>query len=161
MHKGLRERFEANIMPIPECGCWIWMGAYSGKPPYDYGKFGLDGESLWAHRVSWMVYKGVIPSGLNICHKCDTSLCVNPEHLFLGTQRDNIRDAITKKRMNPHCNKVGAGERGENHHCAKLTDKEILEIRISNKSQRVLAGQYNIDQSIISKIKHFKIWKHI
>src|SRR5271165_4726377 len=78
-------------------GCWNWK-AYIG--PDGYGRFGFRGKIPGPHRVSWELSFGPIPDGLNVCHKCDNRRCVRPDHLFLGTDRDNILDCIRKGRRN-------------------------------------------------------------
>lgn len=94
--KKTREQlFNSRIMPIPECGCWIWTGATVRD---DYGCIIVDGKVIRAHRFSWQLHNGPIPKGLFVLHKCDTPSCVNPQHLFLGTQLDNIRDMLNKNR---------------------------------------------------------------
>lgn len=85
-----------NYIPVPECGCWIWLGA---RDQYGYGKLGSHGRHmLSAHRLFYTFYKGEIPEGMSVCHKCDTPPCVNPDHLFLGTPLDNARDRERKGR---------------------------------------------------------------
>lgn len=76
-------------------GCWLWTAA--ACPP-GYGRFRANGRSYVAHRFAWEIMRGPIPAGLCACHKCDTPACVNPDHLFLGTQADNVRDSVRKKR---------------------------------------------------------------
>ena len=89
-----KQRFEEKIEMIPECGCWIWMGGRRGF----YGCISVDNKTELAHRVAWTLYKGTIPNGLLVLHHCDTPLCVNPNHLFVGTQSDNIKDCVKKGR---------------------------------------------------------------
>jgi len=76
-------------------GCWLWTGLTMGA---GYGEMGWQGRTQVAHRISWQIHNGEILSGLNVCHHCDTPACVRPDHLFLGTQRDNVRDAVAKGR---------------------------------------------------------------
>ena len=95
---GLKERFESKYLPVPETGCWLWEGTYLDK---GYGCFSINNKSKRAHRVSWELYRGGIPKGLHVLHHCDTPECVNPNHLFLGTNQDNVNDA-TKKRRHKH-----------------------------------------------------------
>lgn len=92
----LPTRFHAKYTPVPESGCWLWEGALAGK----YGVIVQDGKNLSAHRYSWELHNGDIPNGLWVLHKCDTPSCVNPDHLFLGTAKDNMQDALRKGRLN-------------------------------------------------------------
>lgn len=87
-------RFNKFVREDPN-GCWIWIG---GKTSDGYGKFYLNGIKRRAHRVAWVIRNGQIPEGLNVLHNCDNPSCVNPDHLFLGTQIDNIIDMVSKGR---------------------------------------------------------------
>lgn len=84
-----------NSIPIPESGCWVWMGTTTKK---GYGKLMINYKTIRAHRLAYEVFKGPIPENILVCHKCDTPACINPNHLFLGTPNDNIQDIIIKKR---------------------------------------------------------------
>lgn len=100
-------------------GCWMWTGATS---PLGYGNISIGGHSVAAHRLSWVITHGEIPKGMCVCHRCDTPACVNPDHLFLGTHLENMRDASIKDRFK-------AIPRGEANHASKLTRADVLEMR--------------------------------
>lgn len=95
MPKSLLERFHENIVRIPESGCWIWMGFTN---PKGYGLLTVNSKNKFSHRLSWELHNGTIDSGLLVCHRCDIPPCVNPDHLFLGTPKDNAQDMIKKGR---------------------------------------------------------------
>lgn len=85
---------ERRVERVPFSGCWIWVGQTNGV----YGQLYSRGKVVGAHRLSWMAHRGEIPDGLFVCHHCDVPLCVNPDHLFLGTCRDNAADMVRKGR---------------------------------------------------------------
>lgn len=96
--KPMMERFMAKVSPEPNTGCWLWTAASTG---HGYGLISLSfSKNDLAHRTSWRLFHGPIPDGLWVLHKCDVPSCVNPAHLFLGTQTDNMIDASEKKRIN-------------------------------------------------------------
>jgi hypothetical protein len=97
MYKALYEAFERHYAPMmDDTGCWIWFGARSER---GYGKMGTNrGPTVRAHRVSYEKYIGPIPEDKNVLHKCDVRDCVNPKHLFLGTNKDNTQDMLAKGR---------------------------------------------------------------
>ncbi len=106
--RTVREQLEKHSIPEPNSGCWLWTGATAGARNHFYGVLTLKSKMQYAHRVSWEFHRGTIPAGLFVCHKCDTPSCINPDHLFLGSPRDNVQDSITKgrtKARRTHCNK--------------------------------------------------------
>lgn len=95
MFKTVLERFLEKVYPEPNTGCWLWGG---GKRGPDYGGFSFEGRHEAAHRISYILHHGKIVDDLKVCHTCDVPLCVNPEHLFLCTQKENVEDAVRKGR---------------------------------------------------------------
>ncbi len=119
-----RMRFDAKYVPCPMSGCWLWTAA---SHKLGYGLMNALGESK-AHRVSWRLHRGTIPQGMSILHKCDVRCCVNPGHLFLGTQTDNMRDMVAKGRARK------IGNRGAKHPLAKLTQSAIVLMQLRRQS---------------------------
>jgi len=139
-------------MEVQPNGCWYWTGSQDGV---GYGHVGLTGKMVGAHRLSFELFVGPIPDGICICHKCDTRKCINPDHLFKGTKKENSYDMCQK----------GRSAFGERHSQAKLTEESVLSIRemwSSGKlSQRKIAKLFGITQSVVSMIVSGKIWKKL
>jgi len=93
--ESLIQRLEDQSIPVPECGCRIWLHQTNGR----YGMLTYKNKTMFAHRASWETHYGPVPKGMNVLHRCDTPSCINPHHLFLGTQCDNMQDAIKKGRF--------------------------------------------------------------
>ena len=130
--------------------CWLWTGAVNDKGYGWVSRTRALGPTR-AHRFSWEIHRGQIPKGKCVLHKCDVPLCVNPDHLFLGTRKDNTRDMMRKGRC----------INGERASWSKLTEKEVREILKSKDSQRTLARRYGVIQQTISSIKRRINWKHV
>jgi hypothetical protein len=148
------ERFWSKVNKQAENGCWEWTASKRGR---GYGQFKLDGTMATAHRVSWMLEHGPIPAGEGyhgtcVLHRCDNPPCVNPDHLFLGTNADNMRDMAEKGRQDAA---------GESNGRAKLTEADVHAIRADNRSPRAIAAEYGVSQNQISLIKNRKRWTHI
>lgn len=129
-------------------GCWEWTGA---KTRAGYGVFSIRGKLVYAHRYSYEETIGQIPSGLCVCHRCDNRACVNPDHLFLGTIRENAHDAMVKGRV----------RHGRNHPNAKLDEHGVGEIRsrlVRGENQAAIARSYGVTASNISHIKRGATW---
>jgi len=134
--------------------CWEWQGSKS----FDgYGRLSVSGKTIASHRISWVISNGKIPKDLCVLHRCDNPGCVNPNHLFLGTRKDNVYDAMRKNRR--------ANVQGENAGNSKLTEKDVISIREEYRaggiSQNQLARKYNVTQANIWMVIHRKSWWHI
>lgn len=128
--------------------CLIFKGCQGTD---GYGLVKRNGKMQRAHRLAWERIHGPIPKGMLVCHRCDNRACVNPEHLFLGTQKDNIQDAIAKQRM--------TGPRGEKQGLHKLTVDQVIEIRRMVGTQTEIAAAFGIGQDHVSRIRSKKVWK--
>jgi len=113
---SLRCRLKAGSKIEEQTGCWIWQGPRSGN----YGKIRVNQMTISTHRISYLEFNGPITDGLQVCHKCDNPLCINPEHLWLGTAKENMQDAKEKDRVDIS---------GMKNRFCKLTDGQIAEIR--------------------------------
>lgn len=153
----IEKRFWSKVHKTKSC--WIWKGCFDTK---GYGKInsGGNGKTLFAHRLSYEIHFGVHPGDLHVLHRCDNPACVNPDHLFLGTHADNMRDMWRKNRG--RCD--GAGRNGCSNGNSKLTDSDVVEIRKKCKaggSFRSLAREYGVSKTLISYIAKRKIWTHL
>lgn len=141
--------------------CWNWI---AGKNDKGYGVFWFDGKNSTAHRFSYEIHLGEIPKGMFVCHSCDTPHCVNPAHLFLGTNRDNVADKCAKGRQARGL-AISLNRRlprGENSPNSKLTASDIVAIRASTGiSQADLAKRFGVVQSQISAIRRGASWSHL
>lgn len=148
---SVRERLEEYSIPEPNSGCWLWLRGVSQE---GYGRLRVNGKAQSAHRVSYEEYVGPIPDGLYVCHHCDTPGCINPEHLFVGTNQDNMADRANKGRA-----------LGEKNNAAKLSDKDVVEIadliREGNCFQTEIAARYGVTDKLVSHIKLGLRWAHL
>lgn len=147
-------------------GCWEWMGA---RHPSGYGSVHVRGRTMPAHRCSWELANGPIPRGLFVCHHCDNRPCVNPEHLFLGTHVDNMRDKRLKHRGrgwavgDPSHPQKRHPPIGELNYNAKLSLRQVGEIRAryaaGGVTQQQLWTEYGLSRAAIQRLLHGKSWK--
>lgn len=154
----LDERFMRQVLPEPNSGCWLWMGYCS---PYGRIRVTAHTAAVGAHRVSWEIHNGPVPDGMVVCHKCDTPSCVNPDHLFVGTYADNMKDAAAKGRLNRPASDRRVMPKGERHHAVKLSADGVRQIRASQNSGRALSALYGVSEKQISRIRRRESWGHI
>lgn len=150
----LEDRLENRYRVDTRTGCWLWLGDKRNG----YGSVWVNGVRGYAHRAIYELYNGTIPTGMNACHRCDTPACVNPDHIFIGTQRDNIADMAAKGRS-----RRPPLHHGEAHHFAKLTLEKVDQIRLRYKrgeSQYALAREYEVSQTTISQVVRNTTWVH-
>jgi hypothetical protein len=148
----LADRFWSKVDKRGPDECWPWSGAGGSG----YGRIqeaGKGSHLLSATRVAWEMQHGPVPPGLNVLHKCDNPPCVNPRHLFLGTQADNTNDAIGKGRHVP--------PRGERNGQSKLTTDQVAEIRrlrAAGLSGKTIAARFGVSQATVSMIHRARRW---
>ena len=143
---SISARFGGKYIPVPESGCWLWLGYTEG---HGYGHLLVSGVFTPAHRVSWELYKGLIPPGLLVRHKCDTRSCVNPDHLELGTAKDNSGDMCRRKRQ----------AHGTRNGSARLTPEQVAAIRADTGTYKETALRHGTTRSHVWNIKHGKKWR--
>lgn len=155
----LEERFFRHVSKSNHSSCHIWIG---NRFNTGYGSFGFTDSNnkkrRWkpylAHRIAYEIAYGKFDKNLEVCHRCDNPLCVNPDHLFLGSHSDNMNDAAVKKRM----------QYGESRHNNKLKESDIILIHQfykEGKTQKQISDMFHVSQSVICRILNYKTWKHI
>jgi len=152
-------RFQKKFVRIPESGCWIWMG---GTNENGYGIFGVGTRKqgvIKAHRFSWAHKNGLIPEGAKILHECGVEACVNPDHLYAGTMKQNTADTIRMGRLKLPDN------RGQKAKWSKLTNDDVLFIRSCKGLKKgtgiELAKKFNVSKSAIYNIWSDLSWKSV
>ena len=134
-------------IPEPNSGCWLWLGSVFRK---GYGKIKIDGVTYQAHRIAWAERHGPISCEQYVCHKCDVSSCINPDHLWIGGHADNMADMTRKKRR-----------LGGNAKRRKLSREDAQTILDSKEAGIILAQRFNVASSTISMIRTRRIWEHL
>lgn len=175
LSKVYTEKFLSRISkngPIVEyvgTPCWLWQGAITKK---GYGHFWANGTNRRAHRISWEIHYGPIPPDLWVLHKCDNRACVNPDHLYLGTAKENALDRELRDRSNHACGDSNGARlrpetrpRGERNKSAKLTEAQVMEIRFLRKNNGIscpeLAKRYHVSSGAIKSIIRGDTWQHL
>ncbi len=149
--RPLIERFWERVEVRGEDDCWFWTAACF---PSGYGAIRDEGQARCAHRVSYQIDHGHIPQGLFVLHHCDERRCVNPKHLYAGTQKQNVQDAWDRDRM-PF---------GEQTVMSKLTEADVVEIRRRRREGESLASlscAFGVGQPTISMVARSKTWKRV
>jgi HNH endonuclease len=147
--------------------CWEWTAA---RHPFGYGLLQIEGRSIGAHRVSYALHYGLVPDGIFVLHRCDNPACVRPDHLFLGTHADNMRDKTEKGRNNaPSGDRAPVRlhpeivRRGDNHPQARLTWEEVRLIKTlyatGGYTHRALSDRFGVSRTSVTHIINGKTWK--
>lgn len=152
------EFFGPRAIPEPMSGCFLW-DRFADRSGYGRVTAIWTGEHF-AHRVSWELAYGPVPRGMKVLHRCDVPSCVNPGHLFLGTQAENVADMVAKGRARPP-----TPRRGSANACARLDEgyvwaiREMLRLRLF--TQRAIAADYGVSPMTISRIANNQTWSHV
>lgn len=145
------QRFLSLVRRSGPDECWLWTG---GSYPSGYGQFWYEGRNHTAHRISYLLFVGAIEEGNVVCHRCDVRHCVNPKHLFIGTQAVNIDDKVSKDRQ----------AKGVGHGNAVLTDATVRMIRqlhAAGHTQASIARTFRVSRSNVHQIVHRQAWPHV
>lgn len=142
-----KDLFLSHVGQITLTGCHLWTAA-CGR--HGYGQFRYEGGMKLAHRVAYMLFVGVIPPGMCVLHRCDTPVCVNPAHLWLGTHKDNMKDMANKGRCNAPF--------GERHGNSKLTLSQVRCIAKDPRPSRAVAKDYGVCKSSVNHIRSGQSW---
>lgn len=148
-----KDIFSNYYSPEPMSGCWIWVNS---RDKNGYGQFGKpvrtkNGSSRKAHRISWMLYNQGIDDGFLVCHHCDNPSCVNPDHLFVGSQKQNLAD----------CSRKGRTLTGEKCPTSKLKESQVLSILSDDDKISNIAVKFNVHYMTIWDIKNGRRWKYL
>lgn len=148
MMQKLRDRVK-----VDENGCWIWQG-FKDKRGYGFTRLGNDRKTKSAHRFSYKTFRGEIPEGLCVCHRCDNPSCINPDHFFLGTHKQNSQDAAQKNRMT----------HGVRVNTAKLSEQQVLEITrryAAGERTMVLVSEFGVSKHAIRRVLNKGNWRQV
>lgn len=154
MARPIEVPWDENYIPEPNSGCWIWLGELNKEGGYGRTcQVHSPGKPRFqrVHRLMYEKERGPIPDGMHVLHQCDNPCCCNPDHLFLGSHRENMADAVKKRRF--------PDVRGEKAPNSKLSRAQVEAIRSSAKSQRTIAREFGITQAAVSLIKRGRTWR--
>jgi hypothetical protein len=152
----LIERFWRSVDKKSNDECWQWIASINNKKYGILGAGGKGGKSLFAHRYSYELHNGKIPDGMFVMHKCDNPSCVNPNHLLVGTPKDNTQDALSKNRLKT------IFLNGENHPNCKLSINDVKYIKSHNEIKSIeLANMFNVSPQTICDIRKNRKWRNV
>jgi hypothetical protein len=143
----IEARFWVKVTKGLPTDCWLWNGGTTGHPKHDYGVWWYKGKHLTAHDVSYILTHGDIPESMVICHTCDNPKCVNPNHLWAGTHKDNYEDMVAKKR--------------QKYPSSKLTSEKVVLLRQrfgTGESRTALAKEYGISREMLYRVCRRDAW---
>jgi len=144
----MKEKILRGAIPVTESGCWLWGNGVNHR---GYGKTSMGRKTIAAHRAAYEAFVGSIPDGMSVLHRCDVPSCVNPDHLFLGSQADNIKDKVAKKRQ----------ASGERHGMSKLSEDAARAIKFGAASARQAADEHGVSACMVRQIRSGLYWKHL
>jgi len=136
-------------------GCWLWQG---GKTTFGHGIIAVNRKSHLAHRVAYKIWKDRVPLNMFVCHTCDNPKCINPDHLFIGTQDDNMKDMANKGRSN------NGIQKGEKNPQSQLTDRQVRRIKrllLNGHTRKEIANKFGVNEAVVGFISENKNWKHV
>ncbi len=154
-----KKKFESQYVKR-KSGCWNWIAGMSGG----YGKFWFQGKRVLAHRFSYELYVGKITNDLHVLHKCNNKQCVNPDHLYLGTEYDNTQDKIKDGNFYGYGSGTLKNRKGQEHPASKLKDVDVIKIKRLLKEgayQHTIAAMFNVTRRAIGLINTGENWSHI
>ena len=149
------QKYIKDRVEVSQCGCWLWTRATDN---HGYGSVTRYYRRHKAHRLSYSAFVEEIPPGACVLHKCDTPACVNPDHLELGTKKENTRQMCERGRarggaINP--------PKGEQHANSKLKEEDVLNIKRDERGHKIICEEYGVSRALISLIKSGKRWSYI